>query len=149
MVVSSFTAPINAFVDVLFENILMAPTSEGNDKSRNKNNVLPEPRSIGRTEILRRPALLKSASSKILFNDFKQKRDIPEETALAHGRATMLASKTVSKIAASRRLGSTVSEAATEEDDLDSLFSKFMEDLEGQRKSLTRREHISFDKSWR
>ena len=137
VVVSSFTAPINVLFDFLFENILMAPSSEESDKSRNGTIMSPELESRARKKN-------QVSNAKLT----KHKWDIPEETAAAYGRATMLAAGTVSGIASRRKLDAVVSDA-TNEDDVDDLFSKMMIELEHQRTKLSRRDQIHFDESWR
>ena len=91
----------------------------------------------------RNSKLFKSVSSKLLLSDERQKLDIPEETAAAHGRATVLVSRKLSRVTSRR-----IIDANTDEN-LELLFRNMISNMERQRKSLTRRQQIAFDNSWR
>ena len=146
---STFTAPINVLVDLLFEDILMAPSSERNNQSRNVAKVAPIMNSSIKARNPRNTALLKSVSSKLLLSDERQKMDIPEETAAAHGRATVLVSRKLSKVVASRRNIDASTSGTNIDDSAEQLFHKLISKLEHQRKILNRRQQIAFDNLWR
>ena len=125
----------------------MAPsTYEDNDVPK-QNRVIPE---LGSAVGLKKskPNMLRSMSSKILASDAKQKLDIPEETVVAHGRATMIASA-LSNVPFRRDLNTHHSSETTDDNNIDSLYSRMVTDLGRQRAQLSRRDKISFDKSWR
>ena len=145
VVVSMFTAPINVIVDLLFEDILMAPPidNDSNNQSRNAAEVTPLGNSTISIKQTRNSKLLKSVSSSLLLSAERQQMEIPEETAAAHGRATMVLSRTLSNVASRQNMDETIDSS------VEQLFRKMMSKLEQQRRILTRRQQIAFDTSWR
>ena len=69
--------------------------------------------------------------------------EIPEQTAAAHGRATMLVSRNLSNVASRQNMDETIDSS------VEQLFRKMMSNLEQQRRILNRRQQIAFDTSWR
>ena len=134
-----FTAPINVFVDMLFEDILMAPSRDRNKLSK----VKPIMNLSSGAKQTRNSKLFKSVSSKLLLSDERPKLDIPEDTAAAHGRATMLISRTLSNVPSRQHTDETIDSS------VEQLFRKMMSNLEQQRRILNRRQQIAFDTSWR
>ena len=144
VVVSMFTAPINVVVDLLFEDILMAPSSDINNQSRNAAEVTPLGNSTTScTKQTRNSKLLKSVNSRLLLSAERQQMEIPEETAAAHGRATMVLSRTLSNVASRQNMDETIDSS------VEQLFRKMMSELQQQRRILNRRQQIAFDTSWR
>ena len=143
VVVSMFTAPINVIVDLLFEDILMAPLSDSSNQSRNAAEVTPTGISTMSAKKTRKLTLLKSVSSRLLLPAERQQMEIPEETAAAHGRATMLVSRTLSNVPTRQNMDETIDSS------VEQLFRKMMSNLEQQRRILNRRQQIAFDTSWR
>ncbi len=159
VVVSMFTAPVNVFIDFLFEDILLAPTSDRKKQVVSKvapilsprNQTMRRQNSKLRNRAVQRQnsTLMNSMSSRLLISE-KQKLDIPTETAAAHSRATMLVSRTLSQVASRRNMDFGMSVASSDEN-IDELFRKMIRDIERQRESLklNRRQLESFDRSWR
>ena len=143
VVVSMFTAPINVIVDLLFEDILMAPSSDSNNQSRNVAEVTPMGNSTTScTKQTRNSKLLKSVNSRLLLSAERQQMEIPEETAAAR-RASMLVSRTLSNVASRQNMDETIDSS------VEQLFRKMTSKLEQQRRILNRRQQIAFDTSWR
>ena len=143
VVVSMFTAPINVIVDLLFEDILMAPSSDSNNQSRNAAEVTPMGNSTTScTKQTRNSKLLKSVNSRLLLSAERQQMEIPEETAAAR-RASMLVSRTLSNVASRQNMDETIDSS------VEQLFRNMTSKLEQQRRILNRRQQIAFDTSWR
>ena len=150
-VVSVFTAPVNVLVDVLFQDILLAPLSENNE-SRAGAKVTPISASKihERVKQSRNSTLLRSVlSSKLLLSDEKQYLKIPEETAAAYGRATVLVSRALSQQVGSRSSIDAISSGDMSVEMIDRRFREMTSHLHKQRSLLNRRQQIAFDNSWR
>jgi hypothetical protein len=159
VVVSTFTAPLNVLVDVLFEDILMAPTAVSKRKKVGNESRLGErmTRQVRRlsTDLSnavsvaapRSTVLVRAIGSKLRGAEGVQRREMPEETIAAHGRATRLVARSLS----TRHVVS--SDAGQSENAHGGgavlLIDKLQIDIQNQRKYLNKRELFSFDSAWR
>ncbi len=144
------------FVDVLFEDILMAPSATSskvqptNVQTIQRDNSSDSLESIDSNDLS--AAVMRTVKTTIFLSQMRQKREVPQETVEAHRRATKLASKTISRLASERRL-SRIAADTTGDNSIaaiaDILLKQFAVEILRQRRVLGRREQLAFDAAWR
>ena len=137
-------------VDVLFEDILMAPSA--NSKTQLPNVPLERADSIDSVDSNDlTAAVIRTVKTTIFLSEMRQRREVPEETVEAHRRATKLASKTISRLASERRLSRITADLSSNNSAViaDALLKQFGIELLRQRRALTRRAQFAFDAAWR
>ena len=156
VVVSSFTAPINVLVDVLFEDILMAPTpsceAENDGKVQRQSAKVPSIMKRIATELdveanSSRRALVASIRSTLYGPRSQRRMEIPEETTSAHGRASLLDARSLSRLSSHQSLAY---ESGLEMNtNAGRLVSKLVSDIKKQRQTISYDQLFAFDAAWR
>ena len=174
LVVALFTAPLNFFVDFIFDEIICAPTAEVLKEKAELNSVRKAGRrmsnAVRRASITATNALssaiataAKSKSRLTMFKDVKVTRLVPEETMRAQARATMVSASFMTQLQEANHRYESSKDLAADQSTVQARpasttavpfvtnaeqLVQLKRDLIVQRRLLFQNERVKFDNEW-